>query len=89
MSVAKSTLLGLVGRFAGQLRFPQLFWLTAILFLLDVLIPDLIPFADEILLGLATLLLGSWKKRVDPRREPRTASDEAGEDRVIDVTPEE
>jgi hypothetical protein len=90
MRVAKSTLLGLVERFAGELRFPQLFWLTAILFVLDVLIPDLIPFADEILLGLATLLLGSWKKnRVDPPGEARTASDEDAPDRVIDVTPEE
>jgi hypothetical protein len=89
MTVTKGTLLGLVERFAGSLRFPQLFWLTLTLFLLDVLIPDLIPFADEILLGLATLLLGSWKRRVDPPRETRTASDEAAKGRVIDVTPEE
>ena len=89
MSVAKSTLLGFVERFAGKLRFPQLFWLTLILFLSDVLIPDLIPFADEILLGLATLMLGSWKKRVEPSRGAQPAADETGKDRVIDVTPEE
>ena len=89
MSVTKGTLLGLIERFAGELRFPQLFWLTLILFLLDVLIPDLIPFADEILLGLATLLLGSWKRRADPPRETQPAPDAAEKGRVIDVTPEE
>ena len=90
MSAPQSTLLAFIGRFAGELRFPQLFWLTAILFVLDALIPDLIPFADEILLGLATLLLGSWKKkRVDPSGEARTVSEQEAPDRVIDVEPEE
>ncbi|NNL85498.1 MAG: hypothetical protein HKP27_07595 [Myxococcales bacterium] len=50
-------------RFASRLRFPQLFGLVAALFALDLVIPDFIPFADEILLGLATLLLGSLRKR--------------------------
>jgi hypothetical protein len=50
--------------FAARLRFPTLFLITATLFVLDVLIPDFIPFADELLLGLGTLLLSSWKKRV-------------------------
>jgi hypothetical protein len=45
------------------LRFPALFVLTAALFLLDVAIPDFIPFADELLLGLGTLLLANWKRR--------------------------
>ncbi len=43
----------------------MLFAITATLFVLDLLIPDLIPFVDEILLGLFTLLLGGMKKRVD------------------------
>ena len=29
----------------------------------DLLIPDVIPFADELLLGLGTLLLANWKKK--------------------------
>lgn len=52
----------LVQRFAGRLRFPQLFLATLALFLIDLVVPDLVPFADELLLGLTTLLLGSWKK---------------------------
>ncbi len=48
---------------AGKLRFKQLFVLTATVFVLDIFIPDMVPFADEALLGLATLLLGSWKDK--------------------------
>jgi len=52
-----------VARFASGLRFPALFGLLAGLFLLDVLVPDVIPFADEVLLALGTLLVGSLRKR--------------------------
>ena len=48
--------------FADRLRFRQLFLLSASLFVIDLLIPDMIPFADELLLGLLTLLFGSWRK---------------------------
>jgi hypothetical protein len=49
-------------KFADRLRFRQLFLLTATLFIIDLLIPDFIPFADELILGLLTLLFGAWKK---------------------------
>lgn len=48
---------------AARLRFPWLFALTAGLFLLDVVVPDPLPFLDELLLGLVALLFGAWKKR--------------------------
>jgi len=50
-------------RFAAGLRFPTLFLLAAGLFVLDLFIPDFIPFADEVLLALLTLLLAAWKRR--------------------------
>lgn len=50
-------------RWASRLRHPTLFKLTALVFAIDVMVPDLLPFADEILLGLATLLLANWKNR--------------------------
>ncbi len=52
--------------FLGKLSYPRLFALTAALFALDVAVPDLVPFADELLLGLGTLLLANWKKRKPP-----------------------
>ena len=59
-------LLGPLLAFAGRLRFPTLFLLTAGLFVLDLLIPDMIPLADEILLGLGALLFSTWKKPAAP-----------------------
>ena len=49
--------------FLSKLRYPQLFKLTVLLFALDLMIPDMIPFADELLLAMGTLVLGNWKKR--------------------------
>mgnify|MGYP001081756669 CR=1 FL=1 len=53
----------IVTRFAAGLRFPTLFGLVATLFVIDLVVPDLVPFMDEILLALGTLLLGSLRKR--------------------------
>jgi len=50
-----------VERAVSRLRFPQLFAVLVALFLLDLFIPDLLPFADEILLGLLAALFGSLK----------------------------
>lgn len=55
----------LITGWAGRLRFPYLFVLTAGLFLVDLVLPDAIPLVDEIFLGLSALLLGSWKHRRD------------------------
>ena len=40
----------------------------------DLFLPDLIPFVDEILLGLSTLLLAAWRRR---RKNPADVSDQA------------
>lgn len=50
-----------------RLRFPALFAFAATLFVIDLLVPDVIPFADEILLGLVTALLASVKRRGEIR----------------------
>ena len=64
----------LLGRILQRLnlRFPSLFVLFALLTLADIVIPDMIPLADEICLALLTLLLGLWKDRRAHRRN-RTA----------------
>ena len=53
----------LVTRFASGLRFPVLFGLVAGLFVVDLFVPDLVPFFDEVMLALGTLLLGALRKR--------------------------
>jgi len=72
-SPIRNPIVRLALRWIGGLRFPQLFLIFAGLFVVDFVVPDLIPFVDEILLGLATLLLASLRRRRD--------------ERVIDVTP--
>jgi hypothetical protein len=42
-------------------RFPTLLKVTGGLFVADLIVPDFIPLVDEILLGLATLVLSRWK----------------------------
>ena len=54
---------------ASRLRFPTLLLVTGAIFVLDVFIPDAIPFVDELLLGLATVMLASWRRR-DTNDEP-------------------
>ncbi len=51
---------------ARKLRYPTLFKITAALFVVTLFLPDPVPFADEILFGLGTLLLANWKRRKDP-----------------------
>ena len=49
-----------------KLRYPTLFKITAALFVVTLFLPDPVPFVDEILFGLGTLLLANWKRRKDP-----------------------
>jgi len=74
----------LVEKVAGRLRFPQLFWAVLALFLIDLIFPDPVPFADEILFGLLTVLLGSLRKDA-----PVTESEQAEVREVKNVTPRE
>ncbi|WP_295799771.1 DUF6116 family protein [uncultured Microbulbifer sp.] len=67
--VLPSAFVGWFLKYAGNLKHPQLFkWISA-LFLIDLLIPDLVPFVDEILLGLATMFLASRKKDRDTSQQ--------------------
>ena len=51
-----------ISRYTRSLRFPVLVLITAIAFVVDVLVPDVIPFADEILLGLVLAVLSRFKR---------------------------
>jgi len=51
-----------------NLRFPTLFLVLGCLTLLDLFIPDFIPYIDEIGLAMLTLLFGMWKNRRSANR---------------------
>jgi len=56
---------------ATRLKFPQLFAVFVVLFLFDLVVPDFIPFIDEILLGLAAALFGMWREKVPANETPK------------------
>lgn len=60
-----------IERLFPSLRYPWLFLILIVLFLVDLVAPDPIPFVDEALLGLLTLLVGSWKTRKETPSPPR------------------
>lgn len=62
MKLPKFLLLPVLG-WAQRLRYPTLFKITAVLFLLTLVVPDPIILLDEIVLGLGTLLLSRWKNQ--------------------------
>ena len=63
-------LMGPLLTWLGRLSYPRLFMVTAGLFALTLVVPDPIPFVDELLLGLGTLLLASRKRRGAPPPAP-------------------
>ncbi len=60
-----------IERAASRLKFPQAFGLLLALFLVDLVVPDFIPFVDELLLGLGTVVFGLWRERVVPAAAPK------------------
>lgn len=55
--------LALLGRYGAQLRYPHLFLIAAGCFVLDLLLPDGIPFLDEIFFGLLALFFARWRAK--------------------------
>ena len=53
-------------RWVGRLSFPRLFALFAVLFVVNLVLPDPILFIDEILLGVGALVFAAWKDRKKP-----------------------
>lgn len=51
----------------SRLSYPRLFLVTATLFGINLLVPDPIPLVDEIVFGLATMVLARRKRAPAPR----------------------
>ena len=76
----RAIVLGFLGSYGAELRFPVLFFVAAVLFVFNMALPDPVPFLDELILALVTAMLGSWKQDPPAPRPP----DDAAE--PIDVT---
>ena len=56
------SLIDMLLAYANRLKFKNLFLLILGLFVLDLLVPDVVPMIDEIILGLLAVLLANLKK---------------------------
>ena len=65
---------GLILGWVARLRFPYIVLLMGTLFLVNLIVPDVIPFADEILMGLLTVLLTYFKKKPGRTRQDSTTA---------------
>jgi hypothetical protein len=59
--------------FASRLKFPTLFFITLGLWAVNMVIPDPVPLIDEIVMGLLTLLLATWKNNKQAPVPPERA----------------
>lgn len=73
----RALLLGPLLKWAGRLSHPRLFAVIGALFVFDLMVPDLIPFIDEILLGLGTLVIANLKRKPEPVTDSRVIDGEA------------
>jgi hypothetical protein len=60
----------IIQRSTTKLRYPWLLAITVALFAADVVVPDVVPFVDEILLGLGTVVLARLRTRREPPPSP-------------------
>lgn len=74
----------LLGRFLVRVSTHKLALVVGLLFLLDFVTPDPIPFIDEVVLGLLTLLIARWQSRSSA---PEAAAPTAERPPVKNVTP--
>jgi len=66
----RTIVLAVLGRYGARLRFPGLLGLAALCFVIDVVLPDGLPFLDEIGFALATLLFAAWRRPEDDEIPP-------------------
>jgi hypothetical protein len=72
MAVDQKERVDIFRRFASGLKYPQLFILLLLLFLVDLFFPDPIPLIDEAMLGILAVLFGTWRdrKKIEPADPP-------------------
>ncbi len=60
-------------RFVGQMKSSTLLMVVGSLFLLDLVVLDPLPYIDEVILGILTLLIARWqnRRRESPKPPPR------------------
>lgn len=72
-------MIGRIERYLTTLRFPILMLLTVVLFTVNMLIPDVVPFVDEVLMALIAIVLSRIKRRpASDEKNPGSGNSESG-----------
>lgn len=66
----------LVARALSGLRYPWLFSIAAFAFVVDLMVPDVVPFIDELLLLAVTTGLGLLRKRRTKKKDASAPDDD-------------
>ena len=54
----------------SRMRHPHLFLLLLVLFGVDMIVPDLVPMVDELMLAVLTVLVGTWRRAAEDAPPP-------------------
>jgi uncharacterized membrane protein YccC len=60
---------GFVRRFLERRRFPTLMLIAAAVLIVNLFVPDPLPFVDEVLMLIATIVIGSFRESKRSGRE--------------------
>ena len=82
--LARGGLAGFLLRWASGLRFPYLFLLTALLFVFNLFIPDIVPVADELIMGLVAMTLASIRKKPGQESIAKSPTEDVKADKAED-----
>ena len=80
--LARGGLAGFLLRWASGLRFPYLFLLTALLFVFNLFVPDVVPVVDELIMGLVAMTLASLRKKPGAENEAISPPEEKEVDKT-------
>ena len=69
-----------LSRYLESLRFPWLLLLATLLFVVNLFIPDALPFIDEILLAIVAIILGKLKRKRENAEQHANEAADKGSD---------
>ncbi|MDA8017739.1 MAG: hypothetical protein MPN21_09850 [Thermoanaerobaculia bacterium] len=69
---------GRITAFLDRLSTSNLVFVVAAIFAVDLIVPDAMPFIDEVILGVLTILLARWRTDAQKRAQASETQEEGG-----------
>ena len=71
---------GRISAFLDRLSTSNLVFVVAAIFAVDLIVPDMVPFIDEVVLGVLTILLTRWRSNANRRAAESDSANSTGDD---------